>query len=615
MKRSLQFFGAAVVGALILHAVLRQFDIRQVLVVLRQANLGLLMLGMALMVSAYAVRGARWRIWEKGLSYWDSLRLILIGFMGNNIVPARFGEILRAHCTAAKTRDHSSRTAALGSIVSERILDLFVLGVLSVVGTALIRIDHRFHWPLFVISSMLVALTSVLIFDNRCQESLRSLISATNGSFPGPVSEFVRQKANQFFEGLLSLRVLGVVRSAVVVTTIVWALEIGSYYLIGLSVWDQMNVGTALLLLVVVNFASLFPFTIGGVGTIEAAGLVFLGTVAVPPYPAVAMVLLQHACQYFFTTISGAIFYFTGAFYRARRSRTSVAPQNCTQGTTSSSILEETRNHLSDLSQSIQLRSVSSSTVQLSIVIPAYDEQARLPRTVLDTIRWCVNEKIDFELLIADDGSRDETLALAQLFEKSDARIRVLACPHMGKGSAVRIGMLNARGRYILFMDADGAAPLAESSKLLAAAKEGHDVVIGSRVRQGRDEVVVKTSTHRRIIGRVFAFFVNLFAIGGITDTQCGFKMFRREVAFAIFSRQKIVGFAFDVEILFLARKLGFSITEIPINWVAQAGSKVNIFTDSLRMLWDISRVRWLHRNLHSAQSFGTGSTMVKTTR
>src|SRR5262249_29880723 len=177
--------------------------------------------------------------------------------------------------------------------------------------------------------------------------------------------------------------------------------------------------------------------------------------------------------------------------------------------------------------------------------------------------------------------------------------IRALACPHMGKGAAVRIGMLNAKGRLALFMDADGATPLSEIPKLLAAIEQGYDIAIGSRVSQQPGEAEIKTSLHRRLIGRIFAFFVNLLAIEGIADTQCGFKMFSREACAAIFSRQKTVGFAFDVEILYIARQLSLSIAEIPVNWIAQPGSKVNLVTDSIKMLMDISRVRWLHRNFH----------------
>jgi dolichyl-phosphate beta-glucosyltransferase len=111
-------------------------------------------------------------------------------------------------------------------------------------------------------------------------------------------------------------------------------------------------------------------------------------------------------------------------------------------------------------------------------------------------------------------------------------------------------------------------------------------------------DVDVRTSLHRRIVGRVFARIVNILAVGGVHDTQCGFKMFRREVALAVFGRQKTTGFAFDVEILLIARRLGLSITEVPINWVAQPGSKVSVIGDSIRMLKDILRIRWMHRDL-----------------
>lgn len=265
-----------------------------------------------------------------------------------------------------------------------------------------------------------------------------------------------------------------------------------------------------------------------------------------------------------------------------------------------SSVIEETRSNLSQLRASMKLQPAPRGEIELSIVIPAYNEQARLPRTVVEIIYWCSSRDLNFELIIVDDGSQDETLKLARLFEESDVRIRVFVCPHMGKGAAVRVGMLNARGRVVLFEDADGATPLREIPKLLAAIEQGYDVAIGSRVVEPHREVQVKTSLHRRLIGRCFALFVNLLSVEGICDTQCGFKMFRHEAAMAIFSRQKTIGFAFDVEVLFIARRLSLRIIEIPVNWVAQPGSKVNLFTDSIRMLWDICHIHWLHRGLQT---------------
>jgi dolichyl-phosphate beta-glucosyltransferase len=391
---------------------------------------------------------------------------------------------------------------------------------------------------------------------------------------------------------------------AVALTTVIWGIEVGCCYFIGTAVWDGMSLPAALLLLVVVNFASLVPFTMGGIGTIEAIAPFFLISAGMPPSPALAIVLLQHAAQYLFTTITGGLLYVVGGFYRIPLARPKAVtapktrPSVLNQSRTDVSVVDETRSSLGQYSAS--LKPASREEIQLSIVIPAYNEQARLPRTVLETIRWCSLRDLDFELLIADDGSGDETLAVARLFEQSDARIHVLACPHMGKGATVRMGMLNGRGHIVMFMDADGATPLDEIPKLLAAIASGHDVAIGSRVLQRPGEVEVKTSMHRRLIGRVFAFFVNLFAIEGIADTQCGFKAFRRSAAEIVFSRQKTAGFAFDVEILYIAKRVGLSIAEIPVNWHAQPGSKVNLVTDSIKMLWDISHIKWLHRNLVS---------------
>lgn len=264
-----------------------------------------------------------------------------------------------------------------------------------------------------------------------------------------------------------------------------------------------------------------------------------------------------------------------------------------------SSVIDQTKVSLELLANTITLQPKPSADVYLSIVIPAFNEEQRLPRTLLETLRFCSARSLNFEIVIADDGSRDSTLTIVRLFEERDARVRALSCPHLGKGSAVRLGILNARGQFILFMDADGATPLTEISKLTSALEAGNDVAFGSRALHVSEVVKVKTSLHRRLIGRIFAFFVNVIAIGGVADTQCGFKMFRREAAQAIFPLQKTPGFAFDVEILFLARKLGFSIIEVPVNWVAQPGSKVNLVSDSIKMLWDITQIRWMHRNFN----------------
>jgi dolichyl-phosphate beta-glucosyltransferase len=597
MKRLGQFILSLTFSGLILYALLSRFDLGRLIASACRAHLSPLILGVALMVVAYLLRGARWRIWERSLSYWDSLRLILIGFMGNNVLPSRLGEILRAHCAAARTSNDRGRTTALASIAAERILDGLVLAAFGLAGIALVPVDRRLRWTLLLVSLTFAFLTLGLVLGIRLHERIRSLIAAAHQKFPGHVTSFAREKASYFLDGLLPLGTLPRMVSAITITCIIWGIEIGSYYFFGLAVWDKMSARTALMFLVVVNFASLVPFTIGGIGTIEAVTPVFLVSSGISPYPALAMVLLQHASQYLFTTAVGGILYLAGGFYRIPLAHPKAAAPHRPARPVLPSVIDQARANLNELAAAVELRPTRRSEIQLSIVIPAYNEQARLPRTVLETIHWCSSKNLDFELIIADDGSQDETLALGRLFEESDARIRALVCPHMGKGAAVRMGMLNAKGRLVLFMDADGATPLDEMMKLFIAINEGHDVAIGSRVAQHPGEIEVKASLHRRLIGRIFAFLVNLFAIEGIGDTQCGFKMFRQEAAAAIFSRQKTVGFGFDVEILFIARQLSLSIAEIPVNWVAQPGSKINLITDSMRMLWDISHIRWRHRD------------------
>jgi dolichyl-phosphate beta-glucosyltransferase len=597
MKRFIQFGLSAIVSVSILWVLRGYFDTEETLALVRGADRSSVLVGLLLMVLAYVLRGARWCIWETGLRYWDSLRLILIGFMGNNVLPARLGELLRAHCAAAKLGGDRRRTVALASITAERVLDGLVLSLLGLLSVALLDVDRRLEWALGIVSAAFAVLGLTLVIGIRAHQRLRATVTRVHRRFPGHLTRYASEKMEQFLDGLLPLGIAGRVASALIVTTLIWSIEVASYYLLGRAIWDGMSVSTALLMLVVVNFASLVPLTMGGIGSIEAAAPPFLIGAGAAPAAALAIVVLQHAGQYCFTTIAGAIVYIAGGFYRVPLThRSAAAAAHDATGLNDSSLLSEARTSLGQ--SGIPLLPVARDRVQLSIVIPAFNEQARLPKTVMETIRWCTARTLGFEIIIVDDGSRDQTLALARLFEESDVRVRALACPHMGKGAAVRMGALNAKGEAILFMDADGATPLDEIPKLTAALADGHDVAIGSRVAQIEHEVVVRTSSLRRIVGRTFALLVNVLAIEGIADTQCGFKMFRRNAAEAVFPRQKLAGFAFDVEVLFIARRLRFSIAEIPVNWVAQPGSKVNLVTDSARMLWDVTQVRWLHRDL-----------------
>lgn len=228
----------------------------------------------------------------------------------------------------------------------------------------------------------------------------------------------------------------------------------------------------------------------------------------------------------------------------------------------------------------------------LSIVVPAFNEEARLGRTLEDYLSYCRPSGRRFELIVVDDGSLDRTSVVVNSFAAIWPEVRLIRlAENQGKGQAVRSGMVNAKGRRILFADADGATPLSEIERLDAALDAGADVAIGSRALADRS-VRVSARLHRRVIGRVFHGLVELLTVPEVKDTQCGFKLFRGPVAHDLFSRMRVRGFSFDVEVLMMAQRRGYTIAEVPVNWTHQPGSKVNLVTDSIRMLRDLFVIR-----------------------
>jgi dolichyl-phosphate beta-glucosyltransferase len=232
----------------------------------------------------------------------------------------------------------------------------------------------------------------------------------------------------------------------------------------------------------------------------------------------------------------------------------------------------------------------------VSVVIPAYNEAGRILPTLFSRLHHFASQRLSHEIIVVDDGSRDATAALVREVARRLTSVRLICLPsNLGKGAAVRAGVRNASGELVLVEDADGATPIAEFESLRSAVEGGADIAIGSR--QPSEHTRVERRLKRWIMGRTFALLVNGWAVPGIADTQCGFKLFRSEVARRIFSLQQLNGFAFDVETLRIARVLDFSIAEVPINWADVAGSKVNLVRDSLRMLWDVFRVPRLVRS------------------
>lgn len=227
----------------------------------------------------------------------------------------------------------------------------------------------------------------------------------------------------------------------------------------------------------------------------------------------------------------------------------------------------------------------------ISIVIPAYNEEQRLPATLGQVARFLEGMSPSFsEIIVVDDGSRDGTAGIAAKF---GSPVRLLQNPgNRGKGYSVRHGMLDARGDWVLFSDADLSAPIGELPKLFDAAEQHQAAIaIGSRAID-RSLIGTHQSAFRENAGRFFNLVMRLSTGLPYHDTQCGFKLFRREVAHAIFSRQQLERFGFDVEILFIAHLLGYPAIEVPVRWNHVEGSKVGMFS-GLDGFVDIGRVRW----------------------
>lgn len=232
------------------------------------------------------------------------------------------------------------------------------------------------------------------------------------------------------------------------------------------------------------------------------------------------------------------------------------------------------------------------SELYLSIVVPAYNEEARLAPSLEKIYGYLRAQPYRYELIVVSDGSRDGTARVAQEWKPSDCPLIVIdRKENRGKGYTVREGAASATGRIVLFSDADLSTPIEDTAKLLPYFQEGYDMVIGSRSLK-QSEIVVRQPFHRQLMGRVFNGLVRFLAVPGIADTQCGFKAFSRKAIEEIFPRCLVDGFSFDVEMLFLARKLGLRVKEVPIRWVDSPSSTVSPIRDSLRMLKEIFQVR-----------------------
>ncbi len=229
----------------------------------------------------------------------------------------------------------------------------------------------------------------------------------------------------------------------------------------------------------------------------------------------------------------------------------------------------------------------------LSIVIPAHNEEHRLPPSLAKIDAFLRTQPFEAEIVIVENGSHDRTTEVAHAFAADHPNVHVISVTTRGKGLAVKAGMMAARGEYRFICDTDLSMPIEEIVKFLPPFSDGHDISIGTR--EGADANRIGEPEYRHLIGRVNNLIIQLTALRGFEDTQCGFKMFNAASAEDLFSVQQMTGIGFDIEILYIAKRRGYKIREVPITWYFDADSRMKLVQDSLKLLteiWDI-RVNW----------------------
>lgn len=232
------------------------------------------------------------------------------------------------------------------------------------------------------------------------------------------------------------------------------------------------------------------------------------------------------------------------------------------------------------------------SETHLSIIIPAYNEEERIGDTLKLVFEFLAEQDYTSEVVLVDDGSSDKTVEAAKASARAHENFRVLENgTNRGKGYSVRHGMLEGKGKFLLFSDADLSTPIEETTRFLEKMREGYHVVIGSRAMP-ESNIVTYQPWYRQLMGKIFNKIVRVMAVRGISDTQCGFKMFTREAGRRIFALQQVERFAFDVEALFLARKLGYKICELPVTWKDSPQTRVSTFMDSWSMFSALFTIR-----------------------
>jgi dolichyl-phosphate beta-glucosyltransferase len=236
--------------------------------------------------------------------------------------------------------------------------------------------------------------------------------------------------------------------------------------------------------------------------------------------------------------------------------------------------------------------------MNLAIIIPAYNEGKRIGSTLSRIISYIKNQDFLSRIIVVNDGSVDDTIKVVDEYCNCGVPIDIYTqTRNKGKGASVKRGIEMAQSDYVLFSDADLSTPIEELGNMLEHIERGYDIVIGSRAMAGSD-IIKEQSIGRQSMGIIFSKLVQFFVFKGIKDTQCGFKLFRTDVAKKIVRNQRIKGFAFDVELLYIARKMGYRVLEAPVKWKHVEFSRVNVIKDAFGMFLSILFIKYMHRNL-----------------
>ncbi len=546
---------------------------------------------------SYLLRSLRWPYFfgESPPNFYHSYRCLIIGFFMNNVLPARMGELVRAHLGGRATGQ--SRSTVLATIAGERLADGLMISVMFALAFSFgASLDEQVRAKeLFYVSYLFLAATIGTAIVLLLRKKIFTLLENVGKRMPGHLSSYTLVRIKRFILGLEPLLRPSRLLVLFLFTVAVWLTELLVYYQVTRAFDIPMSIAGLSLFLAAVNFSSLIPAAPGGIGVIEAFASLALVRIGIEHETGLAMVASQHLIQYAVVGVPGAWFFFLtlgGKIPDPDTEEDEFEEGGDGDVTLPFADVSEPRpRHLDE--QKLEPAPEPPTLIDMSIVIPAFNEEARISSTLTSIIEYLKNRpELSSEIIVVDDGSSDKTSAVVKGFEGAGVDVKVLTYPeNRGKGYAVRFGVMNARGRRILYNDADGATPIEEIERLEAALNSGVHIAVGSRAMFSR-ETQIATVWYRKIMGRVFNGFVNLILLPGIADTQCGFKMFVRKAGRAIFSQQRAERFSFDVEVLFLARKAGYKIAEVPINWTNVPGSKVSLVNDSAAMFLDLLRFR-----------------------